>query len=369
MRRLRQLTAAIVFSLLASAPWNLRADERDDVSLIVDSIGQQAIEKDQIVGLSIGVARGESILCAKGFGLANVELDVPATANTVYRIGSITKQFTAAAILLLLEDGKLKLDDPLTEFLPEYPVSGCPITLRHLLQHTSGVKDFTRLPAYRKELPIRVSQDDVLNRFQSLPLNFEPGNEHRYCNSGYFLLGMVVEKASGKSYREFVEKRLFEPLELKHSYCETHGRIIPGRAAGYSRLFTVVWNSPYINMKQTVGAGNLASTVGDLLVWQQALVAHRLLTADSSQLMKTKGKLADGKPFSYGLGISIRKLGNRDVIRHGGGINGFRADLAYYPESGYTIAVLSNSENARASRISDRIAKRLLAENNDDSKK
>ena len=153
--------------------------------------------------LSIGLAQGDTILCAKGFGLANVELNVPATADTVYRIGSITKEFTAAAILLLVDDGKINLDDPLTRFLPEYPPQEREITIRHLLQHTSGVKDFTRLPAYRKELRIDASQDQVLHRFQHLPLDFEPGEQHRYSNSGYFLLGVVIEKASGKSFSEF----------------------------------------------------------------------------------------------------------------------------------------------------------------------
>ena len=353
--------APLVLTSLTSSSATLHADEPLNVAAIVDSVGQHAVEMESVVGLSIGVAQGDTVLCAKGFGLANVELEVPATAGTVYRIGSITKQFTAVAILLLVEDEKLKLDDTLGRFLPEYPVQGRKVTIRQLLQHTSGIKDFTRLPAYRKELPFDVSQDEVLNRFQDLPLDFEPGEKHRYCNSGYFLLAVVVEKAAGKSYQDFIDDRLFKASKLKLTYCDVHARIIPQRAAGYSRWGGELRNARYINMKQTIGAGNLASTVGDLLTWQRALFNHSLLSRESIELMTTKSELKNGTKFDYGLGVFIRQLGDHKVIRHGGGIQGFRADLAYYPKSGYTIAVLANSENANASRISDRIARRLHA--------
>lgn len=366
MRRLLRFTSAIfVLANLASGPATLCADEPADITAFVDSIGQLAVETEEVVGLSIGVAKGDMILCARGFGLANVELNVPATADTVYRIGSITKQFTAAAILLLVEDGKINLDDLLTKFLPDYPKQGHKVTVRHLLQHTSGIKDFTRLPAYRKELPIDASQDEVLNRFQNLSLDFEAGEKRRYCNSGYFLLGLVVEKASAKSFKEFVEDRLFSTLGLKRTYCDAQSRIIPHRAAGYTRWGGVLRNARHISMKQTVGAGNLASTVEDLLTWQRGLVAHRLVTSESCQLMMTRGELNSGETFDYGLGVFIRQLGAHEVIRHGGGIVGFRADLAYYRASGYAIAVLANSENANVARISDRIARRLLAESAD----
>lgn len=362
---IRPVSAIIVFMILATYSTMLCAGEPVDVAALVDSIGQQAVEAQEVVGLSIGLAQGDTILCAKGFGLANVELNVPATADTVYRIGSITKEFTAAAILLLVDDGKINLDDPLTRFLPEYPPPGREITIRHLLQHTSGVKDFTRLPAYRKELRIDASQNQVLHRFQHLPLDFEPGKKHRYSNSGYFLLGVVIEKASGKSFNDFVEERLFGALQLTHTYCDAPIRIVSDRAAGYTRWDDELRNAPYISLKQTVGAGNLASTVKDLLVWQRALVTHQLLSSESSQRMMTRGKLDNGTSFNYGMGLFLRKLGEHQVIRHGGGILGFRVDLAYYPASGYTIAVLANSEHAKAVKISDRLARTLLAEGTD----
>lgn len=225
------------------------------------------------------------------------------------------------------------------------------------------MKDFTRLPAYRKEIRIDASQDEVLNRFQHLPLEFEPGEKHGYSNSGYFLLGVVIEKTSGKSFEEFVEERLLRPLELERTYCDCPTRIIPDRAVGYTCWDDVLRNAPYVSLQQTTGAGNLASTVGDLLAWQRALVNHRLLSAEASQGMMTRGKLNNGATFNYGMGLFLRKLGDHEVVRHGGGILGFRADLAYYPAFGYTIAVLANSENAKPAKISDRIARYLIAEN------
>lgn len=362
LSNLTRLVLAIVsVAVLATHPTTLCAGEPANIAAFIDSIGQRAVEAEEVVGLSIGVAQGEEILYANGFGLANVELNVPATADTVYRIGSITKEFTAAAILLLVDDGKISLDDPLTKYLPEYPPQGHEITIRHLLQHTSGVKDFTRLPAYRKQARIDASQQQVLDRFQHLPLNFQPGSKHRYSNSGFFLLGIVIEKASGKSYNGFVEERLFGALGLKRTYCDDPTRIIPDRATGYTCWEGVLRNAPYVSLKQSVGAGNLASTVGDLLVWQQALVANRLLSRELSQTMMPRGKLDDGTTFNYGLGLVLRKVGDHQVVRHGGGILGFRGDLAYYPASGHTIAVLANCQHANAAKISDRIARHLLA--------
>jgi CubicO group peptidase (beta-lactamase class C family) len=349
---------------MQAIPANGVAEDGRKIAHFVESVGKQAVEIDKVVGLSIGVASGDEVLVAEGFGLASVELNVPATANTVYRIGSITKEFTAAAVLILVEDGRIHLDAPLTEYLPDYPIHGCSFTIRQLLQHTSGVPDFTRLPNYRQERPLDVSRDQVLNRFQNLPLEFQPGEKHRYCNSGYFLLGMVVEQASGKSYREFVENRLFRKLGMRQTYCDSSSTIIPQRAAGYSRWGGALRNAPHIGLSQTVGAGNIASTATDLILWQRGLVTHRLLRTESAQLMTTRGKLNNGKSFNYGFGIRIASLDSHKVIRHGGGISGFRSDLAYYPDSGLTIAVVANCDHANAKKISDRIARYILNKHN-----
>jgi len=354
------LIAAV--SILVAGPMTAETDPPTELAAFVESVARHAVEKDGVVGLSIGVARHDQVLYRGGFGMANVELHVPATADTVYRIGSITKEFTAAGVLLLVQEGKIGLDDPLEKFLPAYPVKGREIRVRHLLQHASGVQDFTRLPAYRKEIRIDASQDDVLNRFQHLPLEFEPGDKHRYSNSGYFLLGVILEKAAGKSFEDYVQERLLNPLGLEQTYCDHPTRIIPNRASGYTRWDDVLRNAPYVSLHQSTGAGNMATTVGDLLAWQQAIASHRLLNAETARDMMTRGKLNSGATFDYGMGLFLKKLDERQVVRHGGGILGFRADLAYYPASGYMIAVLANSENAKAARVSDQIARFLLAD-------
>ncbi|MBT6156893.1 MAG: beta-lactamase family protein [Planctomycetaceae bacterium] len=356
---MRLLVSIAVFTCALHASRGV-ADEAKDVAGFVVSVGDKAVEDDKITGLSIGVAIGDEVLAAKGFGLANVELNVPVTADTVYRIGSITKQFTAAAILILVEDGKIDLDAPLTKYLPDYPSHGSAVTVKHLLQHTSGVADFTRLPEYRRDRPLDVSKDEVLDRFQNLPLKFPPGEKHRYCNSGYFLQGLIIEQASEKSFREFVESRLFEKLKMQHSYCDRSQTIIPHRAAGYTRWGGKLRNAPHISLGQTVGAGNISATMTDLIVWQRGLFADRLLRTETVRQMTTPGKLNDGKPFNYGFGVRVASLANHKVVRHGGGISGFRSDLAYYPDSRLTIVVLSNCEHANPKKISDRIARHML---------
>ena len=355
------ISAALLLTVgMLSSATSLRAQQAADLEQAVDAIANQAVAKKSAVGLSVGVARGDAVLLAKGYGLANIELAVPASARTVYRIGSISKQFTASAILLLVEEGKVSLDDELTRYLPEFPTQGHTLTVRHLLQHTCGIKSFTGLPSYRKEMQLDLSHEQMLAKFQDEPFDFAPGEKFRYCNSAYYLLGMIVEKASGKTYQQFCEQRLFRKLGMTSSYYDRQATIIPHRADGYSSWGGPPRNAAYLNMKQPFAAGALASTVGDLITWQRGLVAHRLLTSRSQAAMTQQGTLNDGKPIAYGLGVFVRTSNGRPVIRHGGGINGFRSDLAYYPKQDVTIVVLANSESTNPARISDQIARSLL---------
>ncbi len=360
-RRIVVVRIALSISLFLNSYAESKGDEANIyVAAIVDSVGHLAIEKDDVFGLCIGVAKGDDLICVKGFGLANVERDISTTPDIVFRIGSITKQFTAVAILHLIEESKIHLDDPLTKFFPDYPLPAGKATIQHLLQHTSGIYDFTRLRTYRRDRQVNATPDEVLDRFKDLPLDFKSGEKHQYCNSGYFLLGLIIEKVSEKSLSEFVEERLFKVTRLEQTYCDEVTRILPHRAAGYSRWGGKLRNAPHVSLKQSRGAGNMASTARDLLLWQQALIANQILNEESFKLMTTKGQLNNGKEFSYGVGVFIRKLGTRKVVRHGGGISGFRSDLAWYPESGYIISVLANCDHAKAPQISDRIARRLL---------
>ena len=351
---------AALFGFVPASRTTTAAESTATIEGFVADLGNRTVEEGQAVGLQVAVARGENVVCSAGFGLANVELQVPVTQQTVFRIGSVTKEFTAAAVLLLVEEGKIDLDVSLTQYLPEYPSHASDVAIRHLLQHTSGIQDFTRQPNYRAERSVNLSPDQVLKRFQHLPLEFTPGDKHRYCNSGYILLARVVEAVSGQSYREFVENRLVERLELKHIYCDGALRIVPHRAAGYTSWGGELRLAPYVNVNQSTGAGNIAATAADLVAWRRSLTSDRLLSKESTDLMTSRGKTNDGKPFDYGFGLRLRKLARHDVIRHGGGISGYRSELAYYPESEITIAVLANSDRVNTGKLSDRIARFLL---------
>lgn len=349
----------IVVWLLLAGVLHVEAD--DDPAAFVRRLGNEAVSSGKTVGLSIGIARGDALIFAQGFGLANQELNVPVTTDTVFRIGSITKEFTAAAVLLLVEDGRIDLDTPIRTYLPTYPEAGGGVTVRHLLHHTSGIRDFTRLPEYRRNRPIDVTPEEVLARFANLPLEFVPGEKHRYCNSGYFLLAVLIERVSGRSFRDFVEQRLLFKLGMRRTWCDSAARIIPNRAAGYSKWGDRLRNASTISLSQTTGAGNLASTASDLIIWQRGIMKHRLINSASIESMRAKGKLNNGSPFNYGFGLRITRLDGHQVLRHGGGISGFRADLAYYPASEFTLAVLANCDGFNTARLSDQIARFLLA--------
>ncbi|NQT11507.1 MAG: beta-lactamase family protein [Planctomycetes bacterium] len=358
----RQHAVGVVWVVLASVLVGARAEATETLEEIVDSIAGEVVESGSTPGLSVGIARGDEVLLAKGYGLADVELSASASEKTVYRIGSITKQFTAAAILLLAEDGDLALDDPIARFLPNYPTQGKTITVRHLLSHTSGIKSFTNMPSYRREMRNDVSHEEIIDRFKDAPPNFAPGEKFRYCNSGYYLLGVILEKASGQSYADFLGERLFRPLALENTCYDRHARIIANRASGYSRSREGFRNAPYVSMTQPFSAGALVSTVEDLIAWQRALIGGKLLSADSYQSMTSPATLNDGRHAPYGLGVFTGEFDGHTVVRHGGGIKGFRSELAYLPEIDHTIVVLANGESAQPEKLSRRIAKHLFGE-------
>ena len=339
-------------------PSLLLADEKLDH--LIAEIAQTEIEAKRAVGLTIGVARGDKTLHLKGYGLADIENALPASGDSVYRIGSITKTFTAAAIMLLVEDGKLSLGDPLTKFLPDYPGPGGAATVRNLLQHTSGIFSFTDAADHRQILRDDMNHQQVLARFTGHDLHFAPGDDYRYCNSGFYLLGMIIEKVSGLSYEEFLKQRIFGPLELKSITYDRHAKIIPNRARGYSLWGEHLVNAPYLSMTKPFAAGALVSNAGDLLQWSSALRRNVLLKPDSFQQMITPGRRTNGKAFAYGLGCQVETLDGHRVIRHGGGIPGFVSEWTLFPESELSVVVLTNTTSTKPRALADRIARSLL---------
>lgn len=295
-----------------------------------------AITRQERFSGSVLIAREDKVILSKGYGLANVELATPNTPQTKFRLGSITKQFTAAAIMQLQERGKLKVNDPVCKYLSDCPPTWSEITIHHLLTHTAGLPNYTSLPSYRENMTVPITNQSLLARFRDKPLDFKPLEKWNYSNSGYFMLGIIIEKLSGESYESFVQKNIFDPLRMKDSGYDRHAYILKQRATGYSLQNGKQINSAYLDMTQPGAAGALYSTVEDLFLWNEALFSDRLLSAKSRELMLTPVK------NNYGYGVTINQQFNRKVVAHGGGINGFSTYLLRFPDEKVTIVVLRN---------------------------
>ena len=319
-----------------------------DVSRM-DQVVQSYVSDKKFMG-SVLVARGGEVLLSRGYGSANLEWNIPNSPATKFRLGSVTKQFTAASILLLEERGKLKTDDPVKKFMPDAPAAWDTITIFHLLTHTSGIPSFTSFPDYASQEPFAATPEKLVARFRDKPLDFQPGEKWSYSNSGYVLLGYLLEKVSGESYEKFVQENIFGPLTMKDSGYDSNSAIIPRRAAGYARAKDETENAGFIHMSIPFSAGALYSTTEDLLRWEQGLFGGKLLSAASLAKMTT--------PFKddYACGVSVRTVSGHRVIDHGGGIEGFNTFLAYYPEDKLTVVALSNLNGDAPDQIVTRLA-------------
>ncbi|MHB8054272.1 MAG: serine hydrolase [Candidatus Aminicenantales bacterium] len=293
-------------------------------------------------GAAVLVKKNGRILLRQGYGLADLELGVPIEPDMIFRLGSITKQFTAAGILKLSEQGKLAVSDEITKFLPDFPTGGKKITIEHLLTHTSGIVSYTDLPEWLPLWRKDMSLDELIALFKDKPAEFGPGERWKYCNSGYILLGAVIEKVSGLAYRDFVKKEIFDPLGMTHSYYGDATRIIPRRIPGYQMGNAGFENAPYLSMTQPYAAGSLLSSVDDLAVWSEGLLAGRVLKKETLEKVFTPYVLGNGRSTGYGYGWFISGYHGRRVIEHGGGINGFITHILFLPEDGVFVTVLSN---------------------------
>jgi D-alanyl-D-alanine carboxypeptidase len=298
-------------------------------------------------GAAVLVSKNGQPVLRKGYGLANFELGVPIRPEMVFRLGSMTKQFTAVAILLLVHEGKLALDDEITRFLPDYPTHGQRITVENLLTHTSGIQSYTDMPSWlplwRKDFTVQ----ELIDLFKNEPMRFTPGERWEYDNSGYILLGAILEKAAGKSYAEFLRQRIFEPLGMKHSYYGADEPIIPGRVAGYELRGGGFINAPYLSMTQPYAAGSLLSSVDDLALWDAALYTDKLVPRALLEKAWTPYRLKDGGATGYGYGWGVWQYEGHRVLEHDGGINGFRTAGLRLPGDGVYVAVLSNCAGLR----------------------
>jgi len=311
--------------------------------------GYEAILKQQVnsegPGLAVIVQQGGKTIYSGAHGMANMELGVALTDKSIFRLGSITKQFTAAAIMMLQEQGKLSIDDNIHKYVPDFPTDGHTVTLAHLMSHTSGINNYTNNEHTMEQLiqaPIAI--DEMLKKFAEEPMVFKTGESMQYSNTGYVLLGKVIEVVSGQSYAQFIEEKIFKKLGMKNS--QYGGRqIIANRAAGYTPTEKGFQNASLIDMSWPHAAGSLLSTVGDLAIWNQALVTGKVVSTESYQKMITPFKLNDGSESPYGFGLSTYRINKYDAIGHAGGIPGFSTNAVYLPEKDLYIAVLSNNDS------------------------
>ena len=339
------LLSFFVFTTLATA---------QDIETKVDEYINAHMKLGNFSG-SVLIAKGDEVLVRKGYGLANIEIQASNTPETKFRLGSVTKQFTAMAIMLLQEDGLLSINDPLSKFIPDYP-DGDKITIRNLLTHTSGIPNLTDFPELEKIKKIKTSVEEVIEIFKNEPLKFTPGEKYQYSNSGYTLLGYIIEKVSGKTYEKFLNENIFIPLNMEDSGYDHYNTVLLNRASGYSPGKDGVVNAKYIDMSIPFGGGCLYSTVEDMYLWDRALYTNKLLNESSLNEMFT--------PFKddYGYGWYISDILNRKCIRHSGGIEGFTANISRYVNDDVCIVVLSNFENAPINDISKGLAAILFEE-------
>jgi len=340
-------TAVVMMSFLAGLAVSHPASTTDaDLASAIDAMLVGTYKPDQPGAAVIVVKDGKTVL-RKGYGMADLELGVKIEPDMVFRIGSITKQFTGVSILMLIEQGKLAFTDEITKFWPDYPTHGYKITVEHLLTHTSGIKSYTSLPEWLAMWRKDMSVDEIINLFKDKPMDFAPGEKWAYNNSGYILLGAIVEKVSGESYEQFVQRHIFDVLGMKHSSYGSAARIIPRRIPGYSRGKTGLENSAYLSMTQPYAAGSLLSSVDDLALWDAALSTDKLVKQPTLQRAFTPYKLNSGKSTGYGYGWAIVDYEGHQMIEHGGGINGFTTYLLRVPQDRVMVAVLTNKDYGR----------------------
>lgn len=331
--------------------------ERAVFATRVDSLVKAYMAESHAPGVSVAVIRGRDTLLAAGFGLADIAAHRQATPATIYEIGSNTKQFTSAAIMRLAEQHKLSIDDELSKYLPQIPLHGNRVTIRHLLTHTSGIRSYTEVEAWRPHWAEDLTPDSIMGFVAKDTFDFAPGTRYKYDNSGYILLGMVIEKVSGQPYAKYLESQFFKPLGLTHtSYCPSH-TTDPAFAAGYSKKDDGVMPHEYLSLTQPYAAGSLCSTVGDFVKWQRDLAAGKVVSPESFALMSTAATLNNGQPIRYGFGLVPGEMLGHKNFNHSGGIPGFTSMAYYFPDDAFNVVVFTNYDGASPVFLAGNIAR------------
>ena len=317
------------------------------------------MQKQRIPGLSVAVIGDGQIILVKGYGFANVEHQVPVKPETIFQSGSVGKQFTATAVMMLVEEGKISLEDKISKHLTDAPESWKDITVRHLLTHTAGTTDYPRDFNFHRDY----TEDELLKRAATIPLAFQPGEKWSYSNLGYVMLGILVRKVSGKFYGDFLQERIFKPLGMNTARIISEADIVMNRAAGYrlvkGELKNQDWVSPSLN---TTADGALYLTVLDMAKWDAALYTEKLLKKSSLDQMWTPVKLNNGKTHAYGFGWALGEVRGHRIIEHGGAWQGFKSFISRYVDDKLTVVVFANLAQANDGRIARGVAEIYNAE-------
>jgi CubicO group peptidase (beta-lactamase class C family) len=332
------------YAVPAQSPTTASRPDRATVLARVDSLVADYMNVRKAPAVSVALLRGSDTLVMKGYGLASQEAHRPATASTVYRIGSITKQFTSAAIMRLVEQGKLSLDDDVAKYVPEFPLQGHKVTIRQLLNHTSGIHSYTADTTWAKTWAQDLTPQQIVHIVATTPFDFAPGAGYRYNNTGYVLLGMVLDKVTGQPYATHLQREFFTALGLQQTnYCPSRATDTT-HAAGYDVQGDRVQPATYLSMTHPYSAGALCSTVRDLVRWQRALAGGRVVSAASLTRMTTPDTLGyTGPRLTYGYGLAPGQLQGKRSVGHGGGVHGFTSASVYFPDDSVNVVVFTNS--------------------------
>ena len=351
----RRLAGLAMLAGLSSAAAQRSTIARDAYRLRADSLIYTYLAESHAPSAAFAVIRGSDTLAYGAYGLAEIDARRAPTASTIYEIGSITKQFTSAAIMKLVEQGRVRLDDDLSKYVPQFPLQGHKVTIRELLNHTSGIHSYTSEPAWQKTWNETLSPDAIIKFVSADTFDFSPGSSYRYNNTGYVLLGMVIEKASGEKYAKYLDSQFFKPLGLRQtSYCPSHTSD-PAFAIGYSKGTTGTVRAQFLDLSHPFAAGALCSTVGDLVKWERALAGGKVVSPASYSLMSTDDTLNNGKKIDYGFGLFPGMFHEHKTVSHTGGINGFATAETYVPDDSLSIVVFTNYDRESPQKLAENL--------------
>jgi D-alanyl-D-alanine carboxypeptidase len=347
MRTLCAFFIAVIITASAAA---------DEIDLMVEA----RLKRDNVPGTSIAVVRDGKVIKARGYGLADVENNVPATEHTVYQWASVTKQFTAGAIMLLAQGSKLDLAAPVSRYYTNAPASWSNVTVRHLIHHTAGMKSYTGIRDFFKTVRKDYDREELIDLVRKMPLEFDPGEKSSYNNTAYYVLGLIIENVSGKSYNDFLAERIFTPAGMTTARLNEQFEIIPNRATGYAGTSNKLVRGEFVSPTQPYSAGALVGTVLDLAKWDAALYGDDIFSKHAKDEMWKPARLNNGEDVPYGFGWSIDTIRGRKCVSHSGGIHGFSTHISRFVDDKLTVIVLMNSQRSDAQPLARQIAGHYL---------